>query len=118
MGLNTNTPKSEIKPILKRNKKRDMINTWNKTQIESPQKEIKEDKEKEFLCFLDNIDCKFDEELLNLTNLENVLINTKLDLKSEKDVKIANQEVFNSLPSENRTNLSSLESCTQYLKVL
>jgi hypothetical protein len=72
------------------NKLNEMINSKPKNVLVSPRNAScpNEDditKEKEVLSFLANLGGKFDEELENLVEIENLLINAKLDIKlSEK----------------------------------
>lgn len=97
---------------------RDLLNKMNHTDILSPRKRNKEDLNKEVLGFIDDLGSKLDEEMLNLTDLENVLIRAKLDLKSEdKDNKIADREVLNSFQLENKKSFNSQEGYIQFINL-
>ena len=104
--------------ILKKTMIRDLLNKMNHTDILSPRKRNKEDLNKEVLGFIDDLGSKLDEEMLNLTDLENVLIRAKLDLKSEdKDNKIADREVLNSFQLENKKIFNSQEGYIQFINL-
>lgn len=51
-----------------------------------------EENDKEVVRFLGNIAAKFDEELENLIEIENLLINSKLDLKNADKSELINKE--------------------------
>ena len=88
-------------PHTSKNRHLNNINKLNemvsRNKIVSPKSVEKkgDEKDKEVISFLGNIASKFDEELENLTEIENLLINAKLDLKMSPD-DCENEVVINS----------------------
>jgi hypothetical protein len=97
------------------NKINDMINSAkNRSNMPSPKNALKKEEEndKEVVCFLGNIGAKFDEELENLTEIENLLINSKLDLKNADKNELPNKEneLNTSHSLEKKNNFLSLNN--------